>query len=70
MKLYHYFVSYVISTYNNEKRFGMSEYSINEIVSSFEDILEMRKAIEENVPYCQRGSLIIIGYQLIRDEKY
>ena len=70
MKLYHYFVSYVISTYNNEKRFGMSEYSINEIVSSFEDILEMRKAIEENVHYCQRGSLIIIGYQLIRVEKY
>lgn len=70
MKLYHYFVSYVISTYNNEKHFGMSEYSINEIVSSFEDILEMRKAIEEKVPYCQRGSLIIIGYQLIRDEKY
>lgn len=66
MKYYHYFVSFQGRLLDG-KRLSMAEFRSQEKISSYEDIKDLKELIENNY---LMTDVIIINYQLIRDEKY
>ncbi len=66
MKYFHYFVSFQ-GRLLGETRLSMAEFRLQEKISSYEDIKDLKEIIETNY---LMTDVIIINYQLIRDEKY
>jgi len=71
MKVYHYFVSYVVCSTSKYFFFGMSEITRSKKITSFEDISSFRQSIAEKCPDIKADDIIIIGMpSLIQDEPY
>lgn len=64
--MYHYFVSYN-AVYRGNRFFGMFELLRYKKISSYAEIKDISKCLEEENGY---EGVIILNYQLIRDEKY
>ncbi len=64
---YHYFVSYLTFENGHFLSAGMSDYYNYAKIESFEDIKNMTSEIAESLNVEQ---VIILNYQLIREEPY
>ena len=64
---YHYFVSYLTFENGHFSSAGMSDYYNYPKIESFEDIKNMTSEIAESLNVEQ---VIILNYQLIREEPY
>ncbi len=68
MKQYHYFISYNAFNSKNKMLCGMCEFLSPTKISSYEEIFEIRNRIEEQ--HEDLSGVVIVNYQLIRNEKY
>lgn len=66
MKLYHYYVTFVVS--GHPTVWGSVEYCPPKKIDSFEDITLMRQSIQNQKPFS--SEILILDYKLIRDEPY